>query len=130
MVEGAGSSFEVHDYKTGKAKDNWDGKDQNEKIKLYEYERQLVFYKLLVERSRDYSGKHSVNCGVLEFVEPLNGKIVDLSINITKEQADRVAKLACAVYGKILKLDFPDISKYSQDLEGIKAFEEDLLSGL
>ena len=130
MVEGAGSSFEVHDYKTGKAKDNWDGKDQNEKIKLYEYERQLVFYKLLVEKSRDYSGKHSVNCGVLEFVEPLNGKIVDLSINITKEQADRVAKLACAVYGKILKLDFPDISKYSQDLEGIKAFEEDLLSGL
>jgi DNA helicase-2/ATP-dependent DNA helicase PcrA len=127
IVEKGGGSFEVHDYKTGKAKDTWEGKDQNEKIKLHEYQRQLVFYKLLVEKSRDFGGKFNVSTGVLEFVEPLNKHTVDLSLNITKEQTERVAKLACAVYGKILKLDFPDISKYSQDLEGIIAFEDDLL---
>ncbi|MES3006057.1 MAG: ATP-dependent DNA helicase [Patescibacteria group bacterium] len=130
VVETGGNKFEVHDYKTGKAKDSWDGRDQNEKIKLYEYERQLVFYKLLVEGSRDFGGKYSVVNGVLEFIEPMGGRVVDLSLHITKEQAERLAKLACAVHGKIMKLDFPDISKYSPDLEGIRAFEEDLLLGL
>lgn len=129
VVDQGGSRFEVHDYKTGRAKDEWEGKDQNEKVKLYEYERQLVFYKLLVEGSRDFRGKYTVSNGVLEFVEPLNGKnIVDLSLSITKEQAERLSKLACIVYRKIMNLDFPDISKYSQDLDGIKAFEEDLLN--
>lgn len=125
-----GGMLEVHDYKTGRAKDSWEGKDQNEKVKLCEYQRQLVFYKILVEASRDFKDKYKVENGILEFVEPLNGKAVDLSASITKEQADRVAKLAIAVYRKIINLDFPDISKYSPDIDGIRAFEEDLLNSL
>lgn len=130
IIEKSGGIFEVHDYKTGKAKDGWEGKDQNEKVKLHEYQRQLVFYKLLVEKSRDFGGKYNVNTGVLEFIEPLGKNVVDISLNITKEQTERVEKLASAVYEKIMKLDFPDISKYSQDLDGIIAFEDDLIKGL
>jgi hypothetical protein len=28
-----------------------------------------------------------------------------------------------------MNLDFPDVSKYSKDVKGIKQFEEDLLTG-
>lgn len=31
--------------------------------------------------------------------------------------------------GKISSLDFPDVSGYSQDISGIRQFEEDLLEG-
>lgn len=41
----------------------------------------------------------------------------------------RMKNLIKAVYDKIINLDFPDVSAYSQDYEGILAFEEDLLEG-
>jgi DNA helicase II / ATP-dependent DNA helicase PcrA len=123
------NTIEVHDYKTGKAISEWSGKDDYEKTKLYEYERQLLFYKLLVENSREFSNKKEVKKGVLEFVEPQknNNKIVDLELIIDKEKVERLSKLITKVYGKIMNLDFPDVSKYTQDLKGIEQFEEDLL---
>jgi DNA helicase-2/ATP-dependent DNA helicase PcrA len=121
--------FEVHDYKTGKAKEEWQGKDDFEKIKLHEYERQLIFYKLLVEHSRDY-GRYKVERGVLEFVEPLKGDmVVDLALDIEPEKVERTKMLIEKVFAHIMNLDFPDVSRYSSDLKGILEFEEDLLSG-
>lgn len=131
MVDVGGNRFEVHDYKTGKAKTTWQGKDEYEKIKLYENEKQLVFYKLLVENSKDFAGKYKVDTGVLEFVESLGdkGELADLSLKITSEKVEYLEKLAIAVYQKIINLDFPDVSKYPQTVEGIKEFEADLLKG-
>jgi DNA helicase-2/ATP-dependent DNA helicase PcrA len=124
-----GGYMEVHDYKTGKAKAEWKPEGEYEKIKLYEYERQLIFYKILVEHSRDYGHQYKVNRGVLEFVEPMNnGHVADLILDIDAGKVERVKKLVSIVYTKIMNLDFPDVSKYSQDVEGIQAFEEDLLS--
>lgn len=125
-------TIEVHDYKTGKSALDWKGKDEYEKIKLYEYERQLCFYKLLVENSREFSGK-KVTRGVLEFVEPSsefsggNKKVIDLELDIDIEKVERLRKLIGVVYKKIQNLEFDDVSSYPPDLDGIMEFEDKLL---
>ncbi len=132
IVDVGDNELEVHDYKTGKAPINdWEGKEDYEKTKLYEYERQLIFYKLLVENSREFSGKKKVSIGILDFVEPRknDNEIVSLSMKIDKEKTDRLKNIISIVYKKIINLDFPDISKYSKGLKGIKEFEDDLLEG-
>jgi DNA helicase-2/ATP-dependent DNA helicase PcrA len=123
--------LEVHDYKTGKPLEDWeDNTDPYKKTKSYEYERQLTFYKLLVENSREFGGKKVVIKGVLDFVEPKreNSQIITLELAITDEKTERLKNLVSIVYKKIKSLDFPDISKYPKDLNGIKEFEEDLLA--
>lgn len=120
----------VWDFKTGKAIKSWEPIDPYEKIKAWKYRRQLIFYKLLIENSRDFEGKYFVNKGGVEFVEPVGGEIIDLSLDMGKEEVQRVESLITAVYGKIKTLNFPDINKYSKDLKGIIAFEDDLLGGL
>lgn len=132
IVDLGGGEFEVYDFKTGKApKNDWTGREDYEKTKLHEYERQLIFYKLLVENSREFGDRTKVEKGILEFVEPrdTDGKIITLPLLITKEKTERLARLIGKVYEKIMNLDLPDISKYSQDLKGILQFEEDLLGG-
>lgn len=128
IVELGGGRTEVVDYKTGKPKSEWKPGSDYEKIKLYEYERQLMFYHLLLEQARDYKRNFRFDKGILQFVEPQsNGKIVELSLNEDAEKKERTEKLALIVYNKIKNLDFPDTSMYTLDLEGIKQFEDDLL---
>lgn len=117
----------VYDFKTGKAKTGWEGHDAHEKITLHNYKRQLVFYKLLIEGSHDFNKFH-VDTGVLEFLEPVNGEIKELALSIGDEDVERLTKLIGIVYQKILNLDFPDTTNYPQDVSGISAFEDDLLS--
>lgn len=122
-----GDEMRVVDFKTGKTFDEWETSRADEKVKLYKYRRQLIFYKILVENSRDYN-TYKVNEGALEFLEPdKQGRIHDLVAEITEEETERTKRLVEAVYAKIIALDLPDTSEYSQDLEGIKRFEEDLL---
>jgi DNA helicase II / ATP-dependent DNA helicase PcrA len=119
----------VYDYKTGKALKDWEHGQGYDKIKSLKNTNQLIFYKLLVENARDFKGKYKVNTGFLEFLEPVGGEIKLLQLNISEEAAERLKKLIRVVYKKILNLDFPDISGYSKDAEGINAFTEDLLAG-
>lgn len=125
----------VVDLKTGKGFLGWEESKQSEydEIKLYHYRTQLLMYKLLVENSRDYSS-HTVTKGVLEFVEEeYDGNIQELAISFdeknTEAELKRSKDLAVCVYKKIVSLDFPDTTLYEQSLEGIKAFEEDLIDG-
>ncbi len=120
----AGDTVTVTDFKTGKVKTSWENMDPS----LYNYKRQLLFYKLLVERSKTFVGT-TVTQGVLEFLDPLAPEFVDLALDMTLEDMDRFEKLVSVVYQKIINLDFPPITKYSQDLLGCITFEEDLLSG-
>ena len=123
------NELEVHDYKTGKPLEDWQNSEPYKKVKAYEYERQLIFYKILVENSREFGGKKKVVKGVLDFVEPRNtdNKIITLDTFITDEKTEKLKQLISKVYKKIINLDFSDISKYSKDLKGIEQFEEDLL---
>lgn len=129
MVPLSGTEISVHDFKTGKAKHDWKGGSTDEKVLLYNYRRQLVFYKLLVENSKDFGGTYRVNRGVLEFVEPKGGELIDLEAEITKEEVARTEELIKIVCRKIRDLDFPDTSGYKENLSGAVAFENDLLDG-
>jgi DNA helicase-2/ATP-dependent DNA helicase PcrA len=117
----------VIDFKTGKTIASWEPADAYEKIKAWRYRGQLIFYKLLVENSREFGGAYAVNRGVIQFVEPVRGAIGDLELTIELPEVERLQALIAAVYKKIQALDFPDVSSYSKDIRGIRAFEEDLL---
>ncbi len=117
----------VTDFKTGKNIEDWEPKDKYDKIKAWKYRNQLIFYKLLVENSQDFGGKYFMNKGIIEFIEPEKGKIIDLELKIENKEVERMRKLIEVIYKRIKNLDFPDISEFSKDINGIKAFEESLL---
>jgi len=119
----------VLDYKTGKPLLSWEESDPYKQKKTVNYARQLAYYKLLVENSRNFFGKLTVDKGVLDFIEPKNSKIISLEKGISAEEVERLQKLIGIVYKKIMNLDFPDIKKYSKDVDGMAKFEEDLLAG-
>jgi DNA helicase-2/ATP-dependent DNA helicase PcrA len=121
--------IEVVDFKTGKNHSKWSDSTLDVQVKLQNYRRQLVFYKLLVENSRDF-GKYTVNTGSLEFLDLPKGqdKIVILNTEIGDQEAVELSKLIQVVYKKIINLDFPDISKYEPNLKGIEEFIQDLIA--
>ncbi|MDB5180134.1 MAG: uvrD [Candidatus Saccharibacteria bacterium] len=117
----------VTDYKTGKAVSSWNAAAEYDKIKLHKYRQQLLFYKLLVEHSRDYS-KYTVTEGYLEFVEPnRSNDIATLSLSFDSEELKRFSLLIGKVWKHITLLDLPDTSTYEPTYKGLLAFEQDLL---
>ena len=118
----------VTDYKTGKPATSWKANSEHDKIKLYKYRQQLLFYKLLVENSRDY-GKFTVEQGCLQFVEPTQaGEITTLKLEFDREELAHVSTLIAKVWQRITTLDLPDTSSYDASIKGILAFEDDLLN--
>ena len=96
---------EVLDYKTGKPLESFEESDPYKKKKAQNYQRQLVYYKLLVENSRELSSRLKVTKGLLDFIEPKNGKIVSLEKVINGEEVEKLTKLISIVYKKIMNLD-------------------------
>jgi DNA helicase-2/ATP-dependent DNA helicase PcrA len=115
----------VCDYKTGSAETQW----IDSSVKLWKYRNQLYFYKLLVENSRQFGNAFKVKRGLLEFVEPLDGHIIDLPLDLEPEYAERMVGLVRVVYNKIKALDFPDVTDYQSTVRGIESFCDDLLAG-
>jgi DNA helicase-2/ATP-dependent DNA helicase PcrA len=134
MIKLPDGGLRVIDFKTGKGFSSFDeGKlSVYEEIKLHHYRYQLMMYKILVENSRDYADT-KVEEGVLEFVEEeVDGSIEKITITFDesmREELKRCRELMSIIYKKIISLDFPETEKYPKTLEGIKAFEEDLLKG-
>ncbi len=123
-----GNDIVVTDYKTGSAVSDWDSRDAYKRAKVARYRRQLLFYKLLVEGSERFRGRKASR-GVIEFVEPEDGRIVTLSMEFPQEEVDRLSLLIQAVFKKIVALDLPDVSAYGHDEKEIARFEDDLISG-
>lgn len=117
----------VTDYKTGKPSRDWKGSQDYEKIKLHKYRQQLMFYELLVSKSRDYSNYEYAG-GVLQFVEPdTSGKIHALDAQYTREELAEFELLVQAIWRCIVTLDFPDTSEFEPNYKGILAFEKHLI---
>ena len=117
----------ISDYKTGKTSPNWSGKDEYDRIKLHKYKQQLMFYKLLVENSRNWHD-YRVDEATLHFIEPAqNGEIYILNTTFNDSEMKQFKELLLAVWKHIIILDLPDISKYDKSLKGILAFEQDLV---
>jgi len=129
-IDKAARTMIVTDYKTGKAVSSWKAAVEYDKIKLHKYRQQLLFYKLLVERSRDYS-TYTVTEGRLDFVEPNRAnEIMTLSLEFEKEELDRFALLIGKVWQHITTLDLPDTSNYEPNYKGLLQFEQDLLDDI
>ncbi len=126
-VDNDAKQISVIDYKTGKPLQEWDGRSEYEQIKSWRYKNQLMFYKLLVENSRDFGGKYSVEKGALDFFTPANEQLVSLNLEIDPQELEQFKRLVDVVYQKIINLDFPDIEEYEQSIMGISWFQEDLI---
>ncbi|MEK7673295.1 MAG: ATP-dependent DNA helicase [Patescibacteria group bacterium] len=119
----------VYDYKTGKPVKAWEGGQDYEKLKAWRYKNQLIFYKILVENAREFKGKYKVRQGFLEFLKPVDDQIKILPLTITEEETERMKKLINVVYGRIMNLEFPDVSMYPRTMDGVEGFVEELLAG-
>ena len=120
----------VCDYKTGREKKDWKGKDQNDKVKLHMYKQQLAFYKLLLKKSKNYSGL-KVLAGQLEFLETEGESLMTLASEIEDTEVERLEKLVVAIYKRIQSHDFtipPEVTGLD-GLEAVERWEEVLLEG-
>jgi DNA helicase-2/ATP-dependent DNA helicase PcrA len=130
VVEISERSLTITDYKTGKSLHRWQGTTDYEKIKLHRYRQQLLFYELLIRRSRDYA-KYDIEKGIIQFVEPTkSGDIVSLEASFTNEECERLERLIQAVWQHITTLDLPDTSEFEPSYKGVLAFEDFLLDEL
>lgn len=119
------NTYEVLDFKTGKAYSAWDEtKMDDDKIKLHKYRQQLIVYKILLENSVHYKDK-LVGKIALWFAE--EDPIVELVLDTTNDEVARTKKLLATVYKKIVNLDFPDVSAYPKTHAGLLQFEDDLI---
>jgi DNA helicase-2/ATP-dependent DNA helicase PcrA len=126
---GGDGRITVTDFKTGKPLRKW--QDSQNQVKLWRYQNQLIFYKILVEHSRNFGSKFLVERGQLEFVDChklTSPEVVCLPKTIGPDEAQELEKLVKIVFYKIMNLDFPDTSQYSQDFKGVQQFVEDLLN--
>lgn len=118
----------VTDYKTGKCAPNWKGRTEYEKIKLHHYRQQLLFYKLLIENSREYAG-YTVEKGIIEFVEAdQQGGFHRLELAYEPEELAEFSELIQGVWRRIQSLQFQPGGTYGENLAGILAFEQDILA--
>jgi len=119
-------TLRIVDFKTGKPVPSW-----TTSIKAYKYRHQLYFYKFLIEGSRSWSSYKVVDAR-LEFVEPDNQRAGELSppliIQFDQKEEEEIKRLIQVVWSKVQHLDLPPTSQYSANLQGIRAFEQDLLS--
>lgn len=124
--------FCVTDFKTGNPAGSWKGKYDYERIKLHKYRQQLMFYKLLIERSASFGSKYIVISGKLEFIEAADsGNILaPLQVDFDPKELQRFETLIRAVWHHIQTLNFPDAAKYNSDFNGLIAFENDLMTGI
>jgi DNA helicase-2/ATP-dependent DNA helicase PcrA len=119
----------VTDYKTGSPESRWSLNDIGSRANLYKYRRQLIFYKLLVECSKDYGRTYKVNEAVIDFIQPTKdtNELLKLTYKVENDEVERVRLLIEKVWQLAMNLNFPDISSYPKTLTGIKNFEQDLL---
>jgi DNA helicase-2/ATP-dependent DNA helicase PcrA len=119
--------FQVTDFKTGKVLTDWNKGSASEKINLWKYRRQLVFYKILVETSDEYKGKQKVKKGVIDFITPTKEKeVVSLDFKITDEETEKVKNLISAVGKRIREFKF-DPEPKKEKISDIEEFEDRIL---
>jgi DNA helicase-2/ATP-dependent DNA helicase PcrA len=101
----------VVDYKTGKPKSRNDI-EGNTASSDGDYKRQLVFYKLLLDKE----GKRDMNDGVIQFIEPDDrGKMHREEFAITPGEVKVLEKLVMDVAREILDLSFWDKGCHDPD---------------
>jgi len=105
MLEEVGKNkFRIHDFKTGKPKkkNEVDGSKPDGK---YNYLRQLVFYKLILEKFK--GGIFKVTEGVVDFVEPdAKGLFSSIAFDLNKDMEQQTISELESVSSQISSLSF------------------------
>jgi DNA helicase-2/ATP-dependent DNA helicase PcrA len=123
-IDHQAKTIAVTDYKTGKVVRNWKGATDYDKIKLHHYQQQLMFYKLLIENSRQFAG-YVVDLGAIEFVEPTrSGEIIRLEYRYDPDELDSFRHLINRVWQHIQQLDFAMPTDLKPTIAGILDFED------
>ena len=121
---------DVFDFKTGDYISD-KNKTEKDKYKEWNYKNQIIFYKLLIENSKNYKN-YKMREGIFLFVEPEimddRNIIHESNISFTEEDVLRTKKLIEIIFNKIKNLDFVNVGSYPKTTRGIEQFEEDLLS--
>lgn len=89
---------------------------------------QLAFYEMLFRKSFKYANKKPRKYELC-FVTPekKTNAISTVEHYVQDGEVERVEQLATAIIRHIRELNFPDISHYPKDMDGIRQFEEDLI---
>jgi len=119
----------ISDYKTGKSLNSFETKDQTKVVKAWQHRNQLLFYTLLASGSSRFANIERIESRMI-YVEAETTRETYLGFVPAQEEIERIESLAVAVWHHVKEMNLPDISKYSADISGITAFEDDLISGL
>jgi DNA helicase-2/ATP-dependent DNA helicase PcrA len=122
IIDERSRKITVLDYKVGRPYATW----QKSVVKLHNFRRQLLFYKLLVESSARFKN-YQVTKGIIEFVEPdEHGRIQRLELDYDEPELQQMRQLIGSVWRRIQNLELPDTSQYPKTVGGILQFEAEL----
>ncbi len=123
LINVSAKTIVIVDFKTGSSYSKW-GSD----VKSYHNQRQLYFYKFLVENSPRFKG-YKVEAAKIQFIEPNPDSSIpqSLTLKFKSEEEQKLSELIKVVWEMIMRLDFPDTTKYKKSVAGIKQFENVLL---
>ena len=119
----------ISDYKTGSTLKSFSTKDKSKAIKAWKHRSQLEFYALLVSNDLRIKKNNKVSiAGQMIYVEAENKEDMYLRIELSQDSINLLLNLIKVVYSHISSLSFPDTRHYSQDIDGINKFIEDLIN--
>lgn len=116
----------ILDYKTGRALSSLTTTSQAEGIRAWKHRLQLTYYALLARESGLLKPGQKLHTAML-YIEAEDESKMHLAFEPTTEDIERLKQLVSVVCGHLSSGYFPAIDTYSKDLDGILAFESDLL---
>ncbi|OGL24859.1 hypothetical protein A2884_01480 [Candidatus Saccharibacteria bacterium RIFCSPHIGHO2_01_FULL_48_12] len=124
-VDRSDKNIMIADYKTGRPLTRFNTTNQAEVVKAYKHKLQLIFYVLLFEAKE---GPMTIPItGEMVYVQAGQPRQLRLGYTPTANDIMHLTKLIEAVWDRVQRLDLPDTSQFSPNIDGILAFEKYLL---
>ena len=117
----------IADYKTGAPIPSFTTQDKSKAVKVWRHRTQLIFYAILAQETPRFSAYKAIECQMV-YVESEDARHLVQSLTPTEDDIAHVKQLIAAVWRHIQAGSFPDTSNYSQDIAGIRQFEQDVLA--
>lgn len=114
----------ITDFKTSsKTKLKWE-----KNVSLYNYQKQLYFYRVLLEESKDFNKFEDIKARLVYLHPEINQNNNELYFDYDNNELLRTKSLIEIIWNKTMNLEIPETNKYPKDYKGIISFENDLLN--